>query len=188
MTSFTFSQVKISISILSSRNMKPRSHFCCLTSIESPMKRDVIFDQKLPSYNSIDFNQTTTEKQTWYKSWVPFALKCDSMSKMAVIHNCFTVKLSDSPFIRHSTKLWTARAINNTEHRSEARVVAARKAFWVKGNERTTKKWLNGDRFSSNLSRFFFFALIKKNCYHEVSKHFARTCFLKAFKSLKYCF
>lgn len=134
MTSFT-----LSISIHSSRNMKPRSHFCGLTSIESPMKRDVIFDQNFPSYYSIDFNQTTTEKRTWYKSWFPFDLKRDPMSKMAVIHNCFTVKLSITPFIRHSTKLWTARAINNIEHRSEARVVAARKAFWVKGNERV--KW-----------------------------------------------
>lgn len=92
MTSFT-----LSISIPSSRNMKPRSHFSGLTSIELPMKRDVIFDQNFPSYHSIDFNQTTTEKRTWYKSWFPFDLKRDPMSKMAVIQNCFTVKLSNSP-------------------------------------------------------------------------------------------
>lgn len=85
--------------------------FMCLTSMESPIKREVIFDREVPLYRLKDSNKNITVIQPWYQSWFIFVLIRGSMLIKYAIHTCFTTNFPNNVVFIHSTNLWTARAI-----------------------------------------------------------------------------
>ena len=105
--------------------------FFTLTSIESPINRELIFDRFGAHCRSKKSKENTTKRSFWHQSWLNFTLKRDSMTISPAFDNCFLTYFTNKVVFRHSTKLWTARAITTRNAKTRLMVISARDGLWV---------------------------------------------------------